>query len=437
VSGENDTRVPAAPDHARNRGTRSSLRCAPSGLRVLAVLPQLIPSTTMGVVKPLAALHRAGAIAFDVALESWVSRARIARADVVVFCRNTEPRFGAALDTALALGKRIVYDLDDDLFAMPPDVPGSAYHGDPARRAQLRRYVETASLVRVYSDGLRARVEPLNPRVRRAPGLIDWHLVASPTPRPTGPLRIVYATSRTTDYLAAMFVDDLARVLDAFRGRVEAWFCGYRPRGLAGRADVHAVEFIRDYDQYTRWFSGSGFDIGLAPLRDDAFHRAKADTKFRDYAASRVAGLYSDVSVYRECVVPGETGLLVPPVDGAWRAALTRLIEDAALRARIQREAWTAARRRYGLAQSAASWLADLAAAEPARGLPPGARAAAAPLVDALARGARLVRRGAEALGGRAPGAVTLGARLRWHVGSARALVRLRRELARAKAAPG
>src|SRR5262247_1746477 len=86
--------------------------------RVLAVLPQLIPSTLIGVVKPLLALHRERRVALDVALESRMNRRQVARADVVVFCRNTEPRHGAWLDTALALEKPSIYELDDNFFAM-------------------------------------------------------------------------------------------------------------------------------------------------------------------------------------------------------------------------------------------------------------------------------------------------------------------------------
>jgi hypothetical protein len=403
-------------------------------LVVLAILPQLIPSTLIGVVKPLLALHRQGRIVFDVALEAWVSRRSLARADVVVFARNTESLYGASLEAALAMGKPIIYELDDDLFAIPPATPGARYHADPARRRQLERYVRTASLVRVYSESLRTRLAAFNPRVERVDGLIDWDLVpAPPPPRASAPLRIVYATSRTADLLAAMFVPDLRRVLGAFPGRVEAWFLGYHPPELAGRPDTHFVEFVQDYDTFFRRFASAGFDIGVAPLPDDEFHRAKSDNKFREYAASGIAGIYSDVQVYRDCVTHGRTGLLVPPVPGAWGGAMTRLIEDDALRAQIQREARASARGRYGVAQSAGVWLAHLEASlrAPRPPAPPGA-ATGAPF-SVRARGVKLVRRAIHVLQGRAPGAFPLAARIRWHLGSVRALIRLRRELARSR----
>ena len=402
---------------------------------VLAILPQLIPSTLIGVVKPLLALHRERRIVFDVALESWVSRRRLARADVVVFCRNTEPRFRAPLDAALALGKPIIYELDDDFFAIPPTMPGSQYHRDPARLVQLERYLRGAALVRVYSESLRTRLAALNPRVCRVDGPIDWDLVpTSPPPRSSATLRIVYATSRIADLLAAMFMTDLRRVLDAFPGRVEAWFWGYRPPELARRPDVHFVEFVQDYDVFFRRFASSGFDIGLAPLPDDEFHRAKSDNKFREYAASRIAGIYSDVPVYRERVAHGRTGLLAAPTPGAWFSAMARLIEDDSLRTQIQHEAWAYARARYSIAQSKAVWLAHLETALTAEAPTATTGGAARATLGGSARSLRILQRVTDVLRGMtAPGARALRAKVRWHLKSSRALVQLRRELARSR----
>jgi hypothetical protein len=132
---------------------------------------------------------------------------------------------------------------------------------------------------------------------------------------------------------------------------------------IAGRPDVHFAEFVYDYDTFFRRFSRAGFDIGLAPLPDDEFHRSKSDNKFREYAASRIAGIYSDVPVYRECVAHGRTGLLVPPGPGAWASAMTRLIEDDELRTRMQIDGWTTAKARYGMDQTKELWLAHFHAA--------------------------------------------------------------------------
>jgi glycosyltransferase involved in cell wall biosynthesis len=344
---------------------------SPGRPRVLAVLPQLIPSAVIGVVKPLTALHRRGAIRADITLEALVTRRRIAKADLVVFCRNTEPAYAGALRTALALGKRTIYELDDNFFEIPASTEGGRYHRAPERLGLVEHHLASASLVRVYSEALRERAARYSARVRRVDGLVDWSLVPrEPVPRDPRKVRIVYATSRSEDELAAVFLDDLRRVLAAYAGRVEVTFWGHHPRELRGHDAVRFRPFVPGYDRFFSRFARAGFDIGLAPLRDDLFHRSKSDNKFREYAACRVAGIYSDVTVYSERVVDGVTGLLVRDTPGAWFGAMSRLIEDEALRAGIQERACREARERYTLERSGQAWLQHLD--EVLAGPPPG-----------------------------------------------------------------
>ena len=84
----------------------------------------------------------------------------------------------------------------------------------------------------------------------------------------------------------------------------------------AGRAsvalpNVHHHGLICRYDRYLRRFSRGGYDIGLAPLPDDAFYRSKTNNKFREYGASGIAGIYSHNEVYAHCVEHEVSGLLV------------------------------------------------------------------------------------------------------------------------------
>jgi hypothetical protein len=314
---------------------------------IVAVLPGFIPSTMITVVKPLLALHRRGCISARIVLEQQAAQRDLDWADAIVFCRNAEPRYAPLLAAAQARGVPLMYDLDDNLLELPAGCDNAAQVSESSRQAMLQNYLRAATLVRVYSPLIAQRVEGLNPRVVESFAPVDLSLVppvgwtskSVHTDRRPSPIKIVYATSRTQDALCEIFLPALESILRRRGEQVEAHFWGCRPR-IASLANVRHHGLVCRYDRYLRRFSRSGYDIGLAPLPDDAFYRAKTNNKFREYGASRVAGVYSRNEVYGGCVADGVTGLLVNNDTDSWHDAIERLIDDAALRASIQRQAW-------------------------------------------------------------------------------------------------
>lgn len=327
--------------------------------RVLAVLPRIMPSTIIGVAKPLKNLHRQGDIEVCLTIESLVSKRQVAGADLLVFSRNAEPARNRALLWARELRKPMIYELDDHLLAIPPDVHGAYYYSHPKRHELLRRYLQSANLVRVYSERLRQTVLSINPAVERVDGPVFWDLIPShPIPRkPDGKIRIVYATSRRKDELEEIFLASMVRFLKDNADSVGFYTWGCRSAALTGLPSVKSLKFMSNYDRFFRKFACSGFDIGLAPLLDDEFHQSKSNLKFRDYAACRIAGIYSNVPVYAECVQDGITGLLVENSSEAWLDALTRLMSNKDLRSTIQNEAQQYARTHYNQDLFCRVWL--------------------------------------------------------------------------------
>jgi hypothetical protein len=325
------------------------------------------------VVKPLVNLHRAGRIFARVVLESQAGQRDIEWADALVFCRNTEPRHASLLAAARSRGTPLIYDLDDNLFELPSSCEGASGVRESSRQAMLEEYLRAAALVRVYSQPVADRVATLNPRVVQTFAPVDLSLVPPcPETRPPGPIRIVYATSRTQDELCEIFWPALARILRRYEGRVEAHFWGFRPRQIAALPNVRHHGLICQYDRYLRCFSRGGYDIGLAPLRDDVFHRSKTNNKFREYGASGIAGIYSHNDVYAHCVEHEVSGLLVANDAGNWLAAMERLIEDEVLRTRIQQQARQFVREHYAQEKFEQLFLEQLHAvlSLPARSLP-------------------------------------------------------------------
>lgn len=333
-------------------------------LKILAVLPALIPSTIILVVEPLMYLYKFKKIELRIRLEKLYVRASdLEWADLVIFCRNTDPKHGDILERLLTLNKPYIYELDDNFFELPLDTTDGQYHRAPEQIAQLLNYVKNASLVRVYSSLLEERIKRYTPNTKcvKAPVNLSSIPTIPPPDLMTQKVKIVYSTSRTiADDLSQVFVKDIIRIIKEFGGEIEFHFWGFIPEKLKDFPQVKFHRFISDYRKYMRKMYQQGYDIGLAPMKNDIFHNSKTNNKFREYAACWIAGIYSNSEIYTSSVTDGVTGLLVSNDDGGWYTAITRLIKDASLRKVIQAQSRAVVEAEYSLDNFVALLLSDI-----------------------------------------------------------------------------
>jgi glycosyltransferase involved in cell wall biosynthesis len=99
-------------------------------------------------------------------------------------------------------------------------------------------------------------------------------------------------------------------------------------RGIPRVRVVHPMPW-KDYLAYAGTVT---YQVGLAPCFDTEFNRARSHSKLFDITRMGAAGIYANVTPYREKVIHGETGYLCTNEPDKWVAALTRLLNDEELR---------------------------------------------------------------------------------------------------------
>jgi glycosyltransferase involved in cell wall biosynthesis len=266
--------------------------------------------------------------------------ARRYQADVIATHRHAIPDLAAA--DALAshcrsYGISLLYDLDDDLIDVPPDHPDAELLR--ARAAPVERMIRRASAVWVSTPALRERLARLRKEALVVPNGLDerlWSTASPPRPAPAGPVRILFMGTATHDRDLALIGPALARLRAEFGDRVSIDIIGVTsrgdlPRGV-NRLVVPSAANV-SYPAFVNWITRQdGWDIGLAPLADTPFNRAKSAIKAFDYAALGMPTLASDIGVYRGSTADGTGGLLVPNTPEAWYAAISRLVRNPGLR---------------------------------------------------------------------------------------------------------
>lgn len=220
---------------------------------------------------------------------------------------------------------RVVFDLDDALFVTRPAIEhkGRAarwLYGPQQQRLLLRRadaiVVSTQALAEMLPAGARAPVVlPTVPDPARYP------IASHDDERP-----VVVGWAGTVGGLG--YLDSISAVLERLR----------RERLI--EVEVISSEPWRPWSTFRRWRLDDetslflDFAIGIMPLPDTPYTRAKAGFKLLQYMAAGLPVVASPVGVNRELVRDSGAGFLAEGPD-EWAQALRELASSAERRARM------------------------------------------------------------------------------------------------------
>ena len=339
----------------------------PERERIMFVANANVPTLQLSFEKPLAPLVARGEIATDLITEQelreqndligdpaaearWIEQ-RLDAFDpsLIIFCRYSGPAYAPMIDWARRNGIKVIYHIDDDLLAIPPDIGQRKFelHNAPERLAAVRLLLTSADLVYASTERLRRRLLEYFPTVPIVSGQV--YCSGAVVRRPErGPARkIGYMASADHAHNLDLVLPAIERVLDANPSvHFELFGSIPVPPALERLGDrLVTAPPILDYASFIRDFAAREWDVGICPLAPIEFNLMKANTKWVEYTSCGAAVVASRNTVYDDCCADG-CGVLAETED-EWFEALNLLINDDEARLAIVKRAQEKLERNY------------------------------------------------------------------------------------------
>ena len=253
-------------------------------------------------------------------------------------------------------GRAVVYDTDDDVLDYP-EWTGLGFAAGRERDLILR-ILAMADLVTAATPILAERLRPhTRAAVRVVRNAVDpaWYDHA-PDERLAGEPRVIYHGTpvRLRDYeLARPAVDAVAA---AFPGLRRVWLgAAHEPRVVACTDEVRP--WVDGLAAFGGALAAARPDIGLAPLLDEPFNRAKSELHWLEYSmagAATVATSFGPAGPY-DVIRDGIDGLLATS-RADWERHLRRLAASPELCRELAANARGRVLREYTVAVRAEEW---------------------------------------------------------------------------------
>ncbi len=303
-------------------------------LTILCIVQTPVPSTEISITRPFSYLERNQAIAWQLIKEAQFKPEQLQGVDIVVFHRNCHPSAVPILNAVKGAGIPVIYELDDNFFDLPVELPIGRYMRNPYIVRTIETLLRAADWVKIGSPELRPLLSRHNQRLVYQPFAVDLSILDGLPPQANAILTIGYAGTihHTVDF--RLILNSIKRIAKEYP-QVRWEFIGCLPEGLSDLPNFGHTPFIPSYAHFLQDLYKRNWRIGLGPLLDLPHNRCKTDNKLREYGACRIAGIYSNIPPYSANVRHRETGWLAENTEQAWYQALKTLLDDESLRAKI------------------------------------------------------------------------------------------------------
>jgi len=275
--------------------------------------------------------------------------------DVAVFSRTYPIDPLMNLRKFKKLGKKVVYEVDDDLWTVNPENP--SYVISEEKKRQYEHLIAECDAVTTTTPTLAKKLKKFNKNVHICPNALNEKVFDKEKKKmPKDRLRIGYSGAashwKDLDLIADAIIElqkkhDFDFILQGICARpLEDEIWGYErvlEYGLQPEKKVYMESAVKWYNKMkdTQMFhipfrvpvfhsgilNNLDLDIGIAPLLDNEFNHSKSCVKFYEYAMTGAATLASNVLPYKK-----EVGYLAKNTTKDWVKKLEKLIVDEKFR---------------------------------------------------------------------------------------------------------
>lgn len=255
-------------------------------------------------------------------------------ADVIVLQRPMRRELIEAIPLLQRQGIAVVVELDDDFHRLPKGHPAAklfAPRHNPERNWRwLKTACDLADLVTCTTPALASRYAPHGRFVVLPNCVPDWYL-STVAPRADGVTVTWTGTSVTHVGDLDVVEDAVARVQHdtGFHFRAVGSESTLKTLGVTGEAVPWASLTDRTPGGYAAAVAAA--DVGIVPLADNSFNRAKSALKMMEYASLGVVPVMTPTPDNIRMFQQGIGFLADTPAD--WYRHVRRLVADAGLRA--------------------------------------------------------------------------------------------------------
>ena len=303
--------------------------------------------------------------------------AEILWGDVIVVQKQYELSFLRRVESFKKRGKKVIYELDDDVFSLPSWNPAHAFY--MRIRQNVIRYLKAADAVICSTPFLAQQMRKHNPTVYVCPNSLDFgeldRMGTAPQmisaldrncnkistdeffTRCEGRTVIGWLGSPTHKKDLQLIVPCLKRITRQYGNKVMIVMGGAAHKETVEATSHDQIMFLEMVPPrtYLRYLASLPIDIGLAPVADHLFNYSKSNLKVIEYMACGFVPVASNLITYNATIRDGDNGFLCRnPAE--WIQTVRKLVDNPELRGNVKQNGARYVRARFDIAQVVGTW---------------------------------------------------------------------------------